>query len=59
MPPIETEYSKNHIKFENGYEYFIRKEDIYKSPISYPVQLDGFRCGRWVCPLHMRTNFNL
>lgn len=31
-------------------EYFIRNDSIYRAPIFYPVQTDGYRAGRWQWP---------
>lgn len=39
--------SKGHIFFAGSHEYFRREGNIYKALISNPVQIDGYRHGRW------------
>jgi len=34
-------------------EYFVRCGDVLRAPISCVVMPDGYRCGRFECPLSM------
>ena len=39
--------SVGHILFAGPYEYFRREGHIYKALTSNPIQIDGYRHGRW------------
>lgn len=52
---MKIETSRGHLKFVDGingkYEYFKRNGQIYNAHIDRPVMPDGYRCGRWYCPM--------
>jgi len=53
------EKSKGHRDFLGEYEYFQVQNDIYRAYIDSPVMPDGYRCGRFYCPIwQWKDQFN-
>jgi len=50
-------YSKGHLAWEGGSEWYVRDGEIYRAPERAPVMPDGYRSGRWQCSLrHARQH---
>lgn len=45
--------SEGHVMFLEKVEYFVRNNNLYRAPVHYPVQRDGYRCGRVEMPIHL------
>ena len=50
----ELKKSKGHVAFLGQFEFFTDTAgNLWKAYISYPVQSDGTRTGRWEAPPHL------
>lgn len=51
---LTTAKSLGHIGFYGEFEYFTGPDgDLYRANVSWPVQVDGRRWGRWEAPAWM------
>lgn len=48
-----TNRSDGHVLFLGEYEFFIRDDAAYKAIAVHPIMPDGFRHGRWECPIRL------